>query len=113
MIRQFAKTIPNFRRFKNRKPHNTKTGMTADERIIQNAIVCGRRDYGRPLREQGFEVRKSHTKEGYSFGLFRCPKAPKVPAKAAKRKKANQKKSGKVKAVKTLKAKARGRQAQD
>ena len=47
----------NFAEFKSAEPRN-KNGKPWQERIIQNALVVNRSDYGAPLREVGFEVIK-------------------------------------------------------
>lgn len=67
----FAKAMgpKNFAEFKAVKPRN-KNGKPWQERIIQNALVVNRPDYGKPLREVGFEVLNERDKDGYSFGLF-------------------------------------------
>jgi hypothetical protein len=67
----FAKAMgpKNFAEFKAVKPRN-KNGKPWQERIIQNALVLHRPDYGKPLREVGIEVLKERDKDGYMFGLF-------------------------------------------
>src|ERR1022692_1178257 len=53
----------NFAEFKSAKPRN-KNGKPWQGRIIQNALVVNRPDYGKPLREVGFEVLKERDKDG-------------------------------------------------
>jgi hypothetical protein len=72
-----------FAAFKAKKSRNKESGKGWEDRIIQNAIVVNRPDYGQPLRAEGFEVRKDRNEEGYEFGLFRYS-GPVPTAKARK-----------------------------
>ncbi len=72
LVKAFPKAMgkENFNSFKAVKPRNAKTGKDVKGRIIQNALVLVRPDYGRPLREMKWEVRYERTEDGYRFGLF-------------------------------------------
>jgi hypothetical protein len=69
------KTFPTamgaaWKEFKAKDARN-ENGKDTEGRIIQNALVVNRPDYGLPLRRCGVEVRKERTDKGYSFGLFK------------------------------------------
>jgi hypothetical protein len=61
----FSKIVPAVKRvmgehwktFAEKDARNEKTGKDADHRILQNVSVLSRQDYGKPLRELGYEVR--------------------------------------------------------
>lgn len=55
--------------FSKRENRNEETGKDTNGRVIQNVSVVGRKDYGAPLRELGFEV-KFDGREKVA-GLFR------------------------------------------
>ena len=77
LIKLFPKTMgEGFPAFKNKDARN-ENGKHWEERIVQNALVVNRPDYGFPLREAGWEVRKDRNEDGYLFGLFRFSAAKK------------------------------------
>lgn len=46
-----------YKAFKAKDSRNEETGKDANARIIQNVGVVARKDYGKPLRDLGYEVR--------------------------------------------------------
>lgn len=75
--------------FKAKDARNEKTHKSAEDRVLVNATVIMRRDYGAPLRAVGFEVRKERDEKGLRFGLFPLKgKASKVARKAKKNREA-------------------------
>jgi hypothetical protein len=91
--------------FKAKEARNEATAKDATARVIQNAIVVNRPDYGASLREIGFEVRKDRKDGGYLFGLFAikpqtAPKAVQKPQVASKAKGKGKDKAAKSKASK-------------
>lgn len=47
----------NWNLFAQKESRNDETGKNADRRLLQNVSVLSRKDYGKPLRERGYEVR--------------------------------------------------------
>jgi hypothetical protein len=61
--------------FKAKENRNAETGLDWKARIIQNAYVTTRSDYGKRMRDIGYEVRAQRTDKGeQTFGLFRMGK---------------------------------------
>jgi hypothetical protein len=89
--------------FKAKDPRNDETGKNAEGRIIQNAIVVNRPDYGMPLRAVGLEVRKDRNADGYLFGLFTIK--PQRPTEIVRESKAKPPKAAKGKAARKPKGK--------
>jgi hypothetical protein len=89
--------------FKAKGKRNDETGKDAEGRIIQNAVVLNRPDYGKSQREQtGTEVRKGRDATGYVFGLFKLTDktpAPVRPTKAATKAAGTTAAKGKAKAA--------------
>jgi hypothetical protein len=108
LVKEFPKVMgaEKFKEFKGKEKRNEETGLEWSDKIILNANVVMRPDYGAALREIGHEVRKQKTEKGWEFGLFSSI-APKVArkAKAMKPPKAAAKATSKSKAVKAPKAK--------
>lgn len=44
--------------FAEKDARNDETGKDAEHRVLQNVSVLARQDYGKPLRERGYEVRR-------------------------------------------------------
>jgi hypothetical protein len=63
--------------FKSKECRNDETGKDWRQRIIQNATVTCRQDYGLKMRQIGWEVRQERNDKGLSFGLFKLSKASK------------------------------------
>lgn len=61
----FAEIVPavkramaqNWKAFAEKEARSDETGKDAERRILQNVSVLARKDYGKPLREVGYEVR--------------------------------------------------------
>lgn len=47
----------NWKAFAEKEARSEETGKDADHRILQNVSVITRKDYGKPLRDLGYEVR--------------------------------------------------------
>lgn len=89
--------------FRSKEKRNEETAKDWKGKVVVNAIVTTRPDYGAACRAKGYEVRKNRTDAGYEFGLFaikptkaasskvtaakivKAPKVAKVAAKAQKR----------------------------
>jgi hypothetical protein len=73
----FADIVPAVKRvmgehwktFAEKDARNEKTGKDADHRVLQNVSVLARQDYGKPLRERGYEVRWDGREK--AAGLFK------------------------------------------
>jgi hypothetical protein len=107
LVNDFPKVMgkEKFTEFKGKEARN-ENGKDCEGRIIQNANVVMRPDYGKALREVGYEVRKQKTEGGFEFGLFKG-----IEAKAVTAPKAATKPQGKPKAVKAPKGKAKAAKA--
>lgn len=86
--------------FASKPSRNEETGKAAEARVIQNCIVVNRVDYGAPLREVGYEVRKGRSEGGYQFGLFAIKAAAKAASKPQAKPNGKGKANGKAKAAK-------------
>jgi hypothetical protein len=111
LVKDFPKVMGSekFTEFKSKEARN-ENGKNCEGRIIQNANVVMRPDYGKALRDTGHEVRKQKTAKGWEFGLFKgieataAPKAPKAAAKPQGKQKATTAPKSKAKAAKAPKA---------
>jgi hypothetical protein len=110
LVKEFPKVMgkEKFAEFKGKEKRN-ENGKDCDGRIIQNANVVMRPDYGAALREVGYEVRKQKTEGGFEFGLFSGIETPK--AKAPKALAGAGKPQGKPKAVEAPKGKPKAAKA--
>lgn len=63
-----------YREFAAKDARNKETGKDASGRILQNVMVVSRKDYGKPLREVGFEVRWNGRDKEATAGLFKLGK---------------------------------------
>lgn len=71
LVAEFPKTmgVEKFKEFKSKDKRNDN-GLDCKDRILQNAFVVTRWDYGMPLRALGEEVRREKGEKGLSYGLF-------------------------------------------
>ena len=73
MIAEYKKLVgaEAWKAFVNKAARNKETHKSAEDRVIVNALVVERKDYGKPLRATGMEVRHECSDKGYRFGIFK------------------------------------------
>ena len=77
LVAEYRKVVgpAAWKAFAGKEARNADTHKSPEDRVIVNAIVVNRADYGLPLRKSGMEVRKNRQDGGYRFGLFRLSPA--------------------------------------
>jgi hypothetical protein len=73
LIAEYAKQVDKdaFKAFKAKEKRNDATGLEWRQKVLQNAYVTTRQDYGKRMRDIGYEVRYERTDDGATYGLFR------------------------------------------
>jgi hypothetical protein len=76
LVAEYQKTMDrdSMKAFKAKENRNEATGLGWKERILQNAYATTRQDYGKRMRDIGWEVRYEKTADGATYGLYRMGK---------------------------------------